>query len=431
MNITGIIAEYNPFHNGHQYQLEEARRLTNADYIIVIMNGNFMQRGVPAYWNKYTRTAMALRQGADAVIELPVLYGTASAELFALGGVRLLHQLGIVTHLCFGSETEDMELLLTIADLLCREPEEFRFRLEQSLAQGNSFPKARSRSILDFLGSTSVSYTEAEVEDLLTKPNTILALEYLKALLQTHSNIQPVPCLRTDTGYHQIELTEGISSATAIRKEYAEKGCTPALQDAVPSFVYTELKQAFQNRSPIEMDAFYPLLQYSLWKPQRPLSDYLDVSEDMANRIRTVFRPEYNLFQLVEAIINKQYTYTRIYRSLLHILLDIRKEELAIQLAGETMHYARLLGFRKASAPLLRELKEHSDIPLITKVADSLRIMREEGKDAGVRLLELDMSCSHLYEQTVVNQYGGRAINEYTAGIIIDDSSYDSSLPHI
>ncbi len=426
MNITGIIAEYNPFHNGHQYQLEEARRLTNADYLIVIMNGNFMQRGIPAYWNKYTRAAMALRQGADAVIELPVLYGTASAEFFALGGVRLLHQLGIVTHLCFGCETRDTELLLSIADLLHREPDAFRIRLSQGLARGNSFPKARARSILDSLDSISVAYTETEVEELLTKPNTILAMEYLKALMQTHSNIQPVPCLRTDTGYHETHLSDGFSSATAIREVYAKQGCTSALQNTVPPYVYEKLLHDFQNRSPIEMDAFYPLLQYSLWKPQHPLSDYLDVSTDMANRIQAVFRPEYNFSQLIEAIINKQYTYTRIYRSLLHILLDIRKEELAAQLAGETMHYARLLGFRKESSALLKKLQEHSELPLITRVADSLRTMREQGNAAGARLLELDMSCSHLYEQTVVNQYGGSAINEYTAGIIIDDSSYDS-----
>lgn len=426
MNITGIIAEYNPFHNGHLYQLEEARRLTHADYIIIIMNGNFMQRGIPAYWNKYTRAAMALRQGADAVIELPVLYGTASAELFALGGVRLLDQLNVVTHLCFGCETEDMELLLTIADLLYREPEPFRSCLTQNLAEGISFPKARAQAIRNALIDTPLasSYTEHALEELLTKPNTILALEYLKALLQTHSTIQPVPCLRLNADHHQTVLTKEIASATAIRKEYADHGCTSALQNAVPPYVYDRLNTAYQKSSPIEMNCFYPLLQYGLWKPRQPLTDYLDVSEDMANRIQAVFRPEYNFSQLTEAIISKQYTYTRIYRSLLHILLDIRKEELAAQLAGESMHYIRLLGFRRTAAPLLKEIKQKSQLPLITKLADSLRSMREDGDEAGTRLLELDMSCSHLYEQTVVNQYGGQAINEYTAGVIIDDTGY-------
>lgn len=418
MNITGIIAEYNPFHNGHQYQLEAARKLTHADYIVVIMNGNFMQRGLPAYWNKYARTAMALRQGADAVFELPVLYGTASAELFALGGVRLLHQLGCVSHLCFGCETEDLELLYTIADVLVHEPEDFRTSLNQSLEQGISFPKARARAILDSLPTDS---STDELASLLAKPNTILGIEYLKAILQMHSDIQAVPCMRTDADYHQDTLLEGISSATAIRKEYAEHGCTSALKHAVPSFVYSELERTCQNRSPIDMDALYPLLQYNLWKPARSLTDYLDVSEDLANRIHAVFRPEYNYLQLVEAIINKQYTYTRIYRSLLHILLDIRKEELAAQLATESMHYARLLGFRKEASPLLRALKENSQIPIVTKVADNLRIMRQDGNAEGVRLLEQDMSCAHLYEQAVINRYGGTAINEYTAGIIIID----------
>ena len=172
MNITAVIAEYNPFHNGHQYQLDLARKQTHADYVIVIMNGDFMQRGVPAYWNKYTRAAMAVAHGADAVFELPVLYGTGSAEFFARGGVRLLQQLNCVQHLCFGCETDDLELLNALAALFVQEPEEYRLQLNKFLSQGISFPKARAQAASDFISLPG--YSKQDLEALLTQPNTIL-----------------------------------------------------------------------------------------------------------------------------------------------------------------------------------------------------------------------------------------------------------------
>lgn len=422
MNITGVIAEYNPFHNGHRYQLQTARSGTQADFILVIMNGDFMQRGIPALWNKYERAAMAIEHGADAVIELPVLYGTASAEYFAFGGIQLLHQLHCISQVSFGCEIENLSLLQSVAEFLIQEPDSYRQFLNQQLSQGISYPKARANAILQTMPMDSVTASGLEV--LLAEPNTILAIEYLKALNRLHSSIRPVPCLRTGSDYHNESLSDDFSSATAIRKEYLRHGCTSALRPSLPASVYSALASAYGHHTPVTMEDFYPYLQYILWKPPFPLTDYLDISEDLGNRILSVYQPEYTYEQFVNAVASRQYTYTRISRALLHILLDIRKEEMLRQTASNSMHYARLLAFRKEATPLLRELKLHSEIPIITKLTHGLHQLKEQKNQDGVCLLKQDIACAHLYEQTVARRYGIPAANEYTKGILIQDSGH-------
>lgn len=418
MIVTGVIAEYNPFHNGHKYQLEQARRLTGADYIIVVMNGNFMQRGTPAMWNKYVRAEAAVANGADLVLELPVLYGTASAEFFALGGVRLLDQLRIVSHLCYGCETTDHDLLSFIARLLTDEPPVYRQTLNQALSHGMSFPKARASAILHTLEASPVPIPDG-LEAFLSMPNTILALEYEKALLRCNSPILSVPCQRISSTYHDTALRDTLSSASAIRREYVQTGCSEHLRTAVPSDVYQALAAERNHRAPMDMDSFYPFLQYLFWNPPHPLTDYQDISEDLANRMHTVYQPEYTYSEFTEALIHKQYTYTRIYRCLLHMLLDIRKEDFSYQIASSDMHYARILAFRKESAPLLRELHRSSQIPLITKLTDGLQALNRQADFLGETLLQKDIAASHLYEQAVANRYLVPAINEYTHPLII------------
>lgn len=422
MNITGVIAEYNPFHNGHRYQLQTARSLTRADFILVIMNGDFMQRGLPALWNKYERAAMAIEHGADAVIELPVLYGTASAEFFALGGIQLLEQLHCIQQVCFGCETEELPLLQAVADFLIQEPDAYRQHLNQQLSQGMSFPKARASAILQTMPLNSDS--AFKLETILAAPNAILAIEYLKAIQQLHSPLRPIPCLRVGSGHHGDSISDTFSSATAIRREYIQHGCTPALEPVLPASVYSALTDAYEHHSPVSMDDFYPFLQYILWKPSCHLTDFLDVSEDLNNRIRAKYKPEYTYDQFVDAVANRQYTYTRIYRALLHILLNIRKEDMHRQSVSNTMHYARLLAFRKEAAPLLKALKQHSEIPVITKLTHGLRFLDEQGDLDGVHLLQQDIACAHLYEQALSRRYGIPAVNEFTRGIIIKDSGH-------
>ena len=210
MRIVGIIAEYNPFHNGHQYHIEKSLELTGADAAVVVMSGNFIQRGAPAIMPKHSRAKMALKNGASLVIELPVPYATGSAEYFAYGAVSLLDDFGCVDALCFGSECGNLNLLKTLAKILVKEPAEYKELLSCYLKQGNSFPLARQYAMRDYLHSD-------QVNDILAEPNNILGIEYLKALYRLNSTIEPYTIQRVSSHYHDQELQESYSSASAIR----------------------------------------------------------------------------------------------------------------------------------------------------------------------------------------------------------------------
>lgn len=199
MRICGLITEYNPFHNGHIHHLEEARRQCNADYLIVVMSGNFVQRGAPAIIDKYCRTKMALLGGADAVFELPSLFATSSAEVFARAAVSLLEMMGCVDTLCFGAEDADIEVMKIIAKTLNHEPESVSEDIQDYLKSGMTYPAARAEALEHYL-SGSIS----NVHEILAKPNNILGIEYLRALDRLHSKIEPVAIKRWHTDYHSV-----------------------------------------------------------------------------------------------------------------------------------------------------------------------------------------------------------------------------------
>lgn len=215
MKVAGIIAEYNPFHKGHQYHIEETRKQTGADYVIAVMSGDYVQRGEPAIADKYMRTRMALSGGADLVIEMPVIYATASAEYFATAGIGILDRLGCVDYLSFGSEWADVEDYSSYATLFLEEPEEYRQILQEQLKRGKSFPEARAftagKLLFDSKPETAVEF--------LKEPNHILGLEYIKALRRRNSSIQPITVKRKGNHYHEKILAEEYSSATSIRRE--------------------------------------------------------------------------------------------------------------------------------------------------------------------------------------------------------------------
>ena len=194
MRVNGIISEYNPFHNGHKYLLTESKKATSADYTVIVMSGNFVQRGAPALINKYKRAEMALQNGADLVLELPKYYATASAEYFAMGGISLLDKLGVVTNLSFGSECGDLAVLEKIARILVEEPNDYTILLRENLKKGQSYPTARTNALLEYNADFG------EYKDVLSSPNNILGIEYLKALLKRKSSIQPYTLLRTGAG---------------------------------------------------------------------------------------------------------------------------------------------------------------------------------------------------------------------------------------
>ena len=309
MSVVGIIAEYNPFHNGHKYQIEKIKSMTECDDIVVVMSGNFVQRGVPAILDKYTRAKMAIKNGASLVLEMPVTASTSSAELFAHYGVSLLNCLGNVDYLCFGAENDDIDILSQIADILLNEPMEFQKILAEQLSAGNSFPVARSAAILQCLNSV---YTDSEIIKIINSPNNILAIEYLKALKRTKSNIVPLIIKRTDKGYSSLEVSGEYASATSIRN-MLETGDYQSVCHYVPSNIYSDL-----NTGLLKTNMFSDIL-YSRLLTDRNYTAYSDVSEELANRISNSLSGFDEFESFVQKIHSKNYTDSHNTRALMHI----------------------------------------------------------------------------------------------------------------
>lgn len=427
MKITGIIAEYNPFHNGHKYHLNEARRLTGADYIVAVISGDFMQRGTPAITDKHTRAKMALQNGADLVLELPLFYSAGSAEFFALGAVTLLDKLGAVDSLCFGSECGDIHALSRIASILLDEPEGFRLTLQNEIKKGSSFPKARSTALRDYLSATSP--LSADFSHILSSPNNILGIEYMKALLARQSGITPYTVARKGNDYHDDLLTAdyrslhetALSSATAIRNcithpESSFDTSLAAVKEHVPASVYKILEDNYQKNLPIDSSDFSLLLRYRLFmEAENDYTRYLDITSDLSDKIEKNKNNFVDYEQFCTLLKSKDMTYSRISRSLLHILLDMTNADLFTFTQDDYIYYARILGLRKASTNMLGQLKASTSIPLISKLADASSYL--EGH--GLAMLKHDIRAAHIYDSVAASKFGTPFVNEYSKQIII------------
>lgn len=391
MKITGLIAEYNPFHNGHAYHLQNSRRLTGADYTVVVMSGNFVQRGAPAVTDKYTRTRMALENGADLVLELPVRCALGSAEFFAAGGIALLDALGVIDYVAFGSECGDAAILLAIAKMLGRESREYKDVLRREISRGLSFPAAREQAL-----SSVFPEKAREIQEVFSSPNNILGIEYCRALLRFGSSIRPCTFPRLESDYHQTTLTENFSSASALRRCLKEGDLTK-IPSQMPASSWKLLAQAHEIGETADSNDYSLLLKYRLMaETARSLTGYLDVTEDLANRILSQLN-RLNSFEEFAALLKtRQMTYTRICRVLFHILLDIPGYSLTDQ-PQQTAPYARILGFRRKAAPLLHEIKKKSAIPLISKVAAADSLLSSPGR----AMLEEDLRCANLYDSVL------------------------------
>ena len=404
MKINGIVAEYNPFHNGHAYQMQHAKEATGADYTIIVMSGNFMQRGAPALLDKFTRAKMALECGADLVLELPICYAASSAEFFAKGSVALFDKLGVTTNLCFGSECGNIDTLSRIAEIFYTEPEPYVESLRCNLKKGMSFPIARTWALLQYAPSLS------DDKDVLSSPNNILGIEYLKALKELNSPIVPFTLKREFSGYHDTELHDCSSSASAIRKvlmnipasPYLPKNISAQLSEQLPPGSLSIIQNEWNFSCPVEADDFSLLLKYRLLsEPHESLCKYQDVSEELSNRIirnRNQFR---SFGQFCTLLKTKELTYSRISRSLLHILLSITTEDMhAYQ--DNSCSYARILGFRKEHTDVLRAMKDHASIPIITKLGKSASLLSPEAS----RMLNQTSFASDLYESVISDKFG-------------------------
>ncbi len=377
MNVVGIIAEYNPFHKGHAYQIQKAKKQCGAEFAVVVMNGDFVQRGEPAIFDKYTRTKEALWGGADLIFELPVRFGLSSAGDFAMGGILALNALPFVTHLCFGTETGDLAPLLQAATFLCNEPDSYRTRVKHFVKQGILYPKARSLALAAESGLPTETWDS---------PNNILGLEYCVALQKLHSKIKPFTIRREGQGYHDND--------------------TPALSD-FPSatFLRKQIRKAGEKEN-LSLSDFSSMIGYSLLTA-KDLCRIKDITPDLSDRIRNELPKYREINEFVKTIKNPSLTTGRIKRSFFQCLFDIEKEE-------PVMPYLRVLGMKKEASSLLSQ-KENASCQILTKLAFDVPKMDDTAK----KLFAKDLLASDLYRQVFCHKYNQTLPNEYQHSPIV------------
>jgi len=362
MNIIGIVAEYNPFHNGHAYQIHTSKSALGADAVVAVMSGSFMQRGTPAIFDKWTRTELALLGGVNLVIELPTYYSTASAETFAFGAIETLNATGLINHLVYGSEYDDLEAMYQIARLLVEESDEYKHHLSLALSLGNSFPTSRSIAL--------ESIWPELPKDIISKPNAILGIEYLKALIRLNSNIIPYPIKRIGSGYHEQLIQTQYSSATAIRNEIIEQKSQNSLG------IYKDLSFVMPKTNVIYLEKNHPdifdfssyndiLLYKARSTPLESFSSIRGFSEGIEHKLIKEAQRVSDVDTLITRLKSKRYTKTSIHRLLTCMLLDTPK------LMQRSPSYIRILGFDAIGKKVLKEMKNTSNREIITNVGRS------------------------------------------------------------
>ena len=408
-NVLGIIAEYNPFHNGHLYQLNSSKSITNSDYSIAIISGNFTQRGDVAIVDKWTRAQMALENGIDLVIELPTVYAISSAENFASGAVKILDSLGIVNFLSFGSECNDISILSQVTDVLIDEPPEYKTLLSHELDKGVSFPKARERALMMYLNDVR------RFASVLSSPNNILGIEYLKALKRQKSPMQPITIQRKDSKYNDdtIPTDSQFASATALRKLCATHH-SDILQRFIPEASYNLLSSAMENGNIVKsLSDFDKLIIYTLRKMTTDeIANLPDVSEGLEFAIKSAVNQCNTVSELLSIINTKRYTQTRLQRIFLYAILGITKKDM--QLSKVTKPYVRILGFNDKGRELISEIsKTNKKLTIISSVK---KFMDSNPNKNLKQLLEKDIWATNVY--TLGYEYDSIGNLDYTHKLI-------------
>lgn len=359
MKITGIVTEYNPFHLGHKFHLENAIKQTDATHIICVMSGNFMQRGIPSMLDKWNRAKMAVLNGVDLVIELPLIYSTSSAESFSYGAVNILNDTNVVDSLFFGSECGDIQSLKSIASVLYKEPSKYKDLLKLELDKGLPFHSARVNSLTSYL-------KDDNLKTILKDSNNILGIEYIKAIKRLNSSIKPMTIRREGSFYNDKTLSTSFSSATSIREEFflnSLKNLNSSLPQ--PSFdLLNTLKNS--NYDFVTEEKLFQFLKFKLLTENINFSNVPDLKEGIENKILKEISSSTSLNELISRVKSKRYTYTRISRILLSIYLSLYERN--IEDIYNSASYIRPLAFNKKGTEILKEIKEHSQIEIFTKI---------------------------------------------------------------
>lgn len=418
MKAVGLITEYNPLHNGHIYHLKEALKISGCDVSVVVMSGNFVQRGEPAIISKYQRCAAAIESGANLVLELPVYYALSSAEGFAHGAVKTLNELK-VSSFVFGSEAGDINSLKQIASIISEEPIIYRTALKNELTTGKSFPAARQTAI-----QTYIQHFDLKLQiDILNSPNNILAIEYIKAALKCKCDITPLTIKRIGSDYNEKSFSKTMPSAQSIRRlisastQNSTNSFSDNLTSVVPESMLNILDCEFRKSYPIELNDFTLIFNYKMFEifescdnkkenVIKTLCSYVDVNSELAARIYSFFDGSLCLYDFIQNIKCRQYTFSRISRCIFHIILNIKNSQ-KNKFEAETVPYIRILGFDYKGRQYLNQIKKSVSVPIITKTADYKDLIRE------------DTFAASIYNQIVYNKFGTILKDDYRQSIYI------------
>jgi predicted nucleotidyltransferase len=413
LKVSAIITEYNPLHNGHVYHIKKTKELSRCDALICVMSGNFAQRGIPTVIDKWTRTKMALLNGVDLVIELPVIYSISSAEFFAFGAVSLLNNLQIVNDICFGSESGNINLLSLIGKVLSDEPVKLKTLLKNYLNKGEVYPLARSKAFKEYFFENfkdNFSYRKISDEELnltLNSSNNILGIEYCKSLSKLNSKIQPITIKREGANYNTDNLHHVYSSATSIRKYLKENKNIQDLKNHLPQNTFNIIKDLKSKQYQFTYsESMLPYLKHKALTDRNSLVNLPDVSEGIHNKIIKSLCTLNSYEEIIESIKSKRYTYTRINRILCQYFIGFDKY-ITNQLRGLETPYARILGFNSTGKKVLKELKKKSQIPIYIKIPKHAK-----------NILNLDIQATKAY--SLLNKNIAYNSDYLTTPIIID-----------
>ncbi len=384
MKVTGIIAEFNPFHNGHKYLIQEAKKKTNADFIVVLMSGSFTQNGNVAIYDKFKRAKAAIEEGIDLVIELPTLYSVSSGEYFATGAIDLLNKLNIIDYVFFGSESGDINDISDIAKIELINKEQILKLTKEEMKKGITYAKAHENALKSYL-------TPSQVKEL-QKPNNILAIEYLKALKKTNSKIIPYTVKRKGNSISDtnIEKEENFTSATSIREYIMLKKDLKILEKYVPDSMY----EIMLTQKPLLNDDIYNIIKFSIlnnMKNIQNLQGINGISEGIENKIISALSISRSYDEFIHNIKSKRYTLSSIKRMILNILLNITKND--FNKLYLNINYAHILSMSANGKVLLSSLSRISNVNLLTKISPKvLNLLNETDKQS----LDIDIFASNI-----------------------------------
>lgn len=384
MKVAGIIAEFNPFHNGHKYLIQEAKKKANADFVVVLMSGSFTQNGNVAIYDKFKRAKAAIENGVDLVIELPTFYSISSGEYFATGAIDLLNKLNIIDYVFFGSESGDINDISDIANVELINKEEILKLTKEEMKKGITYAKAHENALKSYL-------TPPQIKEL-QKPNNILAIEYLKALKKTNSKIIPYTVKRKGNSISDtnIEKEENFTSATSIRQYIMLKKDLKILEKYVPDDMY----EIMLTQKPLLNDDIYNIIKFSIlnnMKNIQNLQSINGITEGIENKIISALSISKSYDEFIHNIKSKRYTLSSIKRMILNILLNITKND--FNKLYLNINYAHILSMSSNGKTLLSSLSNVSNINLLTKISPKvLNLLNETDKQS----LDIDIFASNI-----------------------------------